>query len=196
MRVAGVLLAGGASERMGRPKATLRIGEETFAGRLLRGLREAGLEPIVVVAGLHAEETRAALPADVRLLVNPDPSRGQLSSLKIALRELASADPPVAAALVALVDHPAVRTDTLIRLRDASASHAIVVPRHAGRRGHPVVFAHALFDELREAPDALGARAVVRRDPARVRELEVDDPGVLVDVDTPADFERLRSDRT
>ncbi|MBM4268609.1 MAG: nucleotidyltransferase family protein [Deltaproteobacteria bacterium] len=193
-RVAGVLLAGGASERMGRPKATLRIGEETFAGRLLRALGEAGLERIVVVAGVHAEETRAALPRDVRLLVNPDPSCGQLSSLKIALRDLTPAEPPVDAALVALVDHPAVRVDTLVRLREASASRAIVVPRHGGRRGHPVVFARALFEELLEAPVALGARTVVRRDPARVLELDVDDAGVLVDVDTPADLAHLRSE--
>jgi molybdenum cofactor cytidylyltransferase len=179
---------------MGRPKATLRIGEDTFAGRLLRALGEAGLAPIVVVAGVHAAETRAALPRDTRLLVNPDPSRGQLSSLKIALRELASAEPPVDAALVALVDHPAVRGETLVRLRDASASRAIVVPRHRGRRGHPVVFARALFEELLEAPDALGARTVVRRDAARVLELDVDDPGVLVDVDTPAELARFRGE--
>jgi molybdenum cofactor cytidylyltransferase len=85
-----------------------------------------------------------------------------------------------------------VQAATLARLRETASGHAIVVPRYGGRRGHPVVFSSALFGEILATPDELGARHVVRQDASRVYELDVDDPGVLVDVDTPADLARLR----
>jgi len=178
---------------MGRPKAALSWDDETFVARELRALHDTGLRPLLCVCGVHIAETRAALPAGIEVEVheNPHPERGQLSSLKLALTALERRQ-DLHAALVALVDHPAVRLDTLSRLRDAAAPDRIVVPRRGDRRGHPVVFGRSLFAELLATPDPAGARRVVRRDASRVVELETDDPGVLIDVDTPEDLARLR----
>lgn len=185
-RIAGVVLAGGRSTRMGRPKAALRWGDETFIASVLRTLSDAGASPLLVVCGEHATETERALPAelDVSLVSNPAPERGQLSSLQVALTALGEVD----GAMVSLVDHPAVRVETAAALLQAARPDRIVVPRHARRRGHPVVFGSALFAELRATPHEAGARAVVRADPARVVEIDVDDPGIHVDIDTPADL--------
>ena len=180
---------------MGRPKATLPWGEDdTFVSSELRAMGEAGLTPLVLVCGVHAEETRAAIPHDLGVTVvqNPEPERGQLSSLKIALRSL-DAETDLTGALVALVDHPAIRASTLSALIEAVAENEIVIPLWNGKRGHPVIFGRGLWPEIFRAPDEAGARPVVRRDPRRVRQIDVDDPGVLVDIDTPDDLRAARN---
>lgn len=196
--LSGILLAGGASRRMGRPKAGLEIEGETFARRIDRRMRDAGIEPRLVVAGVHAAETRAALgdPSPDRILVNPDPDRGQLSSLRIALEWLVANAPAADAVLVALVDHPEVAASTYAALRDAwrlassDAATAILIPTSDGRRGHPVVFGRSVWKELLALPESVGAREVVHADQARVREIAVPDPGILRDIDTPVDLPR------
>jgi len=199
--LAGVVLAAGESRRMGTPKAALELEGRTFLACVLDGLAGAALAPLVVVAGVHLEAVRAALPAapPVALLVNPTPERGQLSSLKIALRHLLAEAPACAGVLVALVDHPAVAPQTPARLAalaldpERPSEQLIFVPSCNGRRGHPVVFRRAVWHELLAAADADGARAVTRRDRRRVREVAIDDPGILRDVDTPEDYRALRS---
>jgi len=192
--LAGVILAAGASQRMGRPKAGLQHGGRTFFARVRDGLGAAALEPVVVVVGMHSDEVRRD-PGGARVIVNPDPSRGQLSSLKLALRHLAAAGSGAVGVVVALVDHPIVAPETIAALvRSAhTGAQPILVPTYRGRRGHPVVFMRDMWTELLDTPDHLGARVVVRRDPSRVCEVAVDDPGILVDVDTPADLHALRS---
>ncbi|MEW6270321.1 MAG: nucleotidyltransferase family protein [Thermodesulfobacteriota bacterium] len=195
--VAGVVLAAGASRRMGAPKAALVYEGRSFARHVVEALRAGGVGEIVVVTGHAHDATAGALPAlgRVTLVRNPEPERGQLSSLKIGLEHLATAAARVDAVVVALVDHPTVRAATVARLleaADAEPRPAIVVPVHERRRGHPVLFARAVWDELLATPDDAGARAVVRAEPARVREVAVADPGILADVDTPDDFARLR----
>lgn len=201
--VAGIVLTGGASQRMGVPKAGLLHEGCTFLARVLAMLRSGGVVDVVIVSGSAHDAVLAALPAGdaARVLRNPQPERGQLSSLKIALSDLRARTPRPAAVLMALVDHPMVSASTVARLidawrsaspgRDATGRPTIVVPTYVGRRGHPVLFAASLWDELLATPDDRGARAVVRADPTRVREVPVDDPGVCIDVDTPEDFRRL-----
>lgn len=187
---------------MGTPKAGLPYDGGTFLARVVGTLRAGGVGDVVIVSGSAHEAVLGALPvADpARVLRNPQPERGQLSSLKVGLAALRERATPPAAAVVALVDHPAVLADTVARLVDAwrqpptvgvATAPAIVVPTCGGRRGHPVLFAAGVWDELLATPDALGARAVVHADPARVHEVAVDDPGIRVDVDTPADLLRL-----
>lgn len=193
--IAGVVLAGGGSTRMGRPKATLPWRGRTFCEAALRAIADAGCAPLLVVSGVHAEATGRAIPEDLDVthLRNPTPERGQLSSLKLALAWLATRR-DVGAALVSLIDHPGVRATTVERLRDAAQPDSIVVPIRGGRRGHPVVFGTDLFAELGTTPDDQGARAVVRRDPARVVEIEVDDPAIHMDVDTPSDLREAQTE--
>lgn len=191
------MLAGGGSTRMGRPKATLPWSEGgTFVSVALERMREVALSPLILVCGEHLAETKAVLPTHVSPLIlqNPDPSRGQLSSLKIALRELRD-ETSIHAVLVSLVDHPGVKASTLRALLDRASPASIVVPRRGDRRGHPVVFGRDVFSELLDTPDEKGARPVVRRDPDRVSEVLVEDEAVLLDIDTPEDLEEAARTR-
>jgi CTP:molybdopterin cytidylyltransferase MocA len=184
-----VILAAGAGRRMGRPKALVELGPTTFLERVLATARRAGVQRLaVVVAEAEAEILRRHDLTGVKVLHNPDPSAGPISSIRVAL-----ADPEIAAAdaiLVHPVDHPLVRSGTLRRLTAAfqAGGAAIVVPCVDGRGGHPTLFGRSVFRELLTGPEAEGARRVVRHDPSRVLRLEVDDPGVRENLNTPEDL--------
>jgi CTP:molybdopterin cytidylyltransferase MocA len=178
---------------MGRPKAFLPMTPGgTILGRVLGTLADAGVEPLVVVArelftaGDAWNDPRADL---VRVVVNPDPDRGQLSSLVCGIQEI---DPAAPGALMTLVDIPLVRTATVTSLvRAWERDLAVLVrPRHEGRHGHPVIFARALLDALVHADLAQGAKPVVRSFARDAVNVPVDDPGVLIDFDTPEEYAR------
>jgi molybdenum cofactor cytidylyltransferase len=224
--VAGIILAAGESSRMGRDKALLPIGRETFVQHLI-ALLKGRVSPLVVVVGHHAEEIESwitpgkakrwpdkcaepeagagtELKAELKtepesesdskpitILHNPDYRLGQLSSLKVAIRYLSAQ--PVEAALVALVDHPAISAGVveLLLARFAKSHAPVLIPTFHGRRGHPVVFARSLFAELLDAPLEEGARSVVRRYAAEMELVETEEEGILLDIDLPADYAAL-----
>ncbi len=192
--VVGIILAAGASSRMGRPKALLPIGGDTFVTRVCRTLLKAGVDDLVVVAGPEHEAIADALAAaglPARVVENRRRDEGQLSSV---LAGLAVADRPgVDAVLVHLVDAPLVRPETARAVLDAFLrTHApIVRPAVGQRHGHPVLFARGVFDELRRADPAIGAKAIVRAHAAEVCNVPVDDDGACRDIDTPEDYARL-----
>lgn len=185
-----ILLAAGESRRMGYPKPLLKLGSRTFIEILAAAILQS-VARLIVVVGAHADAVRGAIPADPRILVveNPDFLKGQLSSIKAALPRVGAA---AAGALIHLADHPMVRAETFAAVVDSyrRAGKPIAIARYRGRRGHPVLFARELFVELAAAPEDQGARAVVLADPSRVAYVDVDDPGVLADLDTPEDLER------
>jgi molybdenum cofactor cytidylyltransferase len=185
-----ILLAAGESRRMGYPKPLLKLGSRTFIEILAAAILQS-VARLVVVVGAHADAVRGAIPADPRILVveNPDFLKGQLSSIKAALPRVGAA---AAGALIHLADHPMVRAETFAAVVDSyrRARKPIAIARYRGRRGHPGLFARELFVELAAAPEDQGARAVVSADPSRVAYVDVDDPGVLADLDTPEDLER------
>ena len=190
--IAGIILAAGASSRMGTPKALLEYRGETFVGRLARVLGSA-CQPVIVVLGHHAEAIRPRVPAGVQIVVNPDPSRGQLSSLQTALSILpAEAD---GFAFIP-VDSPAVEADTVEKLAQTferrEASTLFVIPRKSGRRGHPVFAARAIADELLALPPTAEARDVVHAHVERTEYLDVKDAGIFTDVDDPEAYRRLK----
>jgi molybdenum cofactor cytidylyltransferase len=186
--VEGVLLAAGESRRMGYPKPLLKIADRTFLEHTCAAMLTA-VESLIVVLGARADEVRRAIPDEprIRAVENPNFARGQLSSLQVAL---SAASCEAAAILVHLVDHPTVSATTFQRVVDEymRTRQPIVIARYRGRRGHPVLFARALFEELKAVPEDEGARVVVNADPARVHYVELDDPGVLRDLDTPQDL--------
>jgi molybdenum cofactor cytidylyltransferase len=193
--IPGIVLAGGASVRMGRPKLLLPIGSagDTFASRIIDTLWRGGVEEVLIVVRPDVElgAALARSPRPVRVVVNPSPDRGQLSSL---LAGLAVIDRPgVEAALVTLVDLPLVTPGTVEAVLDAyRRTHApIVRPVNAGRHGHPVLFDRRLFDELRRADPAAGAKPIVHAHAPEIVEVTVEDEGAFTDVDTPADYESL-----
>ncbi len=185
----GILLAAGESRRMGYPKPLLEIDGGTFIERAAQSMLSVA-DSLVVVLGAHAARIRPRVPPDprIRIVENPDYARGQLSSLKAAIR---SFGPGVGAALVHLADHPTVRPETFRLLVDAyrRSPRPIMIVRYRGRRGHPVMFDRAVFAELLDAPESEGARFVVNAEPGRVGYVDVDDAGVVLDLDTPSDLE-------
>ena len=185
-----ILLAAGESRRMGYPKALLKIGEETFVAHLSSAMLTVASRLLVVV-GAHADRVGDAVPDDPRIFVvdNRDYLRGQLSSIKAGIRALPD---DASAALIHLVDHPTVRPDTFAAVASSyrESNQPIVVARHHGRRGHPVLFDRKVFAEILDAPEDQGARVVLNAEPARVGYADVNDPGILLDLDTPQDLAR------
>lgn len=190
----GVILAAGDSVRMGFPKALLLTRDgRPFVAAIAETFAAAGLTAIVVVTGRDHERITAALEHHTlavtpQIVRNPDPSRGQLSSLLIGIDQLPANAP---AAVVTLVDVPLMTAET-VRLVVAEwrrTGAPIVRPAIDERHGHPVVFDRRLFQELRQAPLDVGAKAVVRAHAAEILNVSVTDEGCLVDVDTPGDYE-------
>ncbi|MBV8771705.1 MAG: nucleotidyltransferase family protein [Deltaproteobacteria bacterium] len=195
-RIEGVLLAAGESRRMGFPKPLLHLADgETFLAHTATAMLTV-VGRLVIVLGAHRRAVEAAVPADRRISVveNSRYVLGQLSSIKVGIQQVsAMAD----AALVHLVDHPTVRESTFQQLQDEfeSGDKPIVVTRFQNRRGHPVIFGRSIFPELLDASEAVGARMVVNAAPERVGYSDVNDPGVLLDLDTPEDLERAHLPR-
>ncbi|MGH9470277.1 MAG: nucleotidyltransferase family protein, partial [Terriglobia bacterium] len=149
----------------------------------------AGVERIAVVLGHHAASIRAAVDlGDAQVVLNQEYRRGQTTSLQAGLRALEPMSP--SAVLLCLVDHPAVSAETVRTLcRAFQEGHApVVAPSHRGRHGHPVVISRELFQELLNLPPDEGANRVVGRYRDKAEWVEVDDPGVLLDIDNPADY--------
>jgi CTP:molybdopterin cytidylyltransferase MocA len=191
--VAGVILAAGRSSRMGRSKALLRQIQSghSFVSHLIRVAGGVGLSPILVVGRPEDAELRSAIDRTPAVFIpNPDADRGQLSSLLagLAAAEGAGAD----GVMVMPVDVPLISTGAVASLLRAAESSKgqIVRAAYQGRHGHPVLFKRSVFEELRAADPATGARAVVRATPSRVVDVEVADAGVTLDIDTPEDYLR------
>jgi molybdenum cofactor cytidylyltransferase len=185
---------------MGRSKALLPVWPDgpTFVAHLSASLLAGGTADVLVVGRPDDEPLRTEVDRigpRVRFAVNPQADEGQLSSLLAGLN--AADRPGVRGVLLTPVDAPLVQPATVRALLTAFASgHASIVrATHDGRHGHPVIFARALFDELRRADPGVGARAVVRAHAGDVLDLEIDDPAVLDDIDGPDDYARvLRQD--
>jgi len=178
---------------MGSPKALLEFHGETFLDRLI-GVFSRHCAPVIAVLGAHQETIRAALrrAADVVLVENPDFRLGQLSSMQCGLRAVpAQAD----AVLFTLADHPAVHPETVARLVAHGGGAPLRIPRFGGRRGHPIVIAKSLIPEFLALPAGASAKEAVSRHADEIAYLDVDDPGILADIDDPEAYRRLLAER-
>jgi molybdenum cofactor cytidylyltransferase len=179
---------------MGRAKAFLPYGPagvQTFLDRVIASMRDGGIDDILVVGRPDDEEliaTVSGFATAVRFVPNPHHDLGQLTSIVAAVNAV---DRPGARGLLVIpVDMPLVRAATFDAILRASAQHprSIVRAVHGGRHGHPVIFDRAYFDALRHADPHTGAKAVLRDSRTHVVDVEVDDDGVLKDVDDLDDY--------
>lgn len=192
--IVGIVLAAGRSRRMGRPKAFLEIGGETFLDRAISFLSAGGCDQVVVVGPgtlPHGSEIgRAAKAGGATFVTNPDPESEQVDSLRLALEVAADG---AAAALVTPVDTPwsgpAVVSGMIEVFRRSGAP--LVIPTYAGERGHPILIARRLFPLVRSRGLEEGIRSLIRSHEEELLELPVADSGVLLDIDTPRDYRKL-----
>ena len=199
--IPALVLAAGKSSRMGRTKALLPIGSpgETFLNRIIRVLREGGIERVIVVIGGDAAAVRASLPRDDAALTaveNPHFEEGQLSSLLVGLHAVEQRFDDVDAVMMTLVDLPLISASTTRAVLAAFRAHPdapLVRPRHEARHGHPVIFNRSIFGELRPADPSKGAKTVVHAHAAEEVNVDVDDDGSFIDIDTPEEYARLIS---
>jgi len=184
---------------MGRSKALLPCPPhgDTFVSRVIKTLWMGGVVEVAVVgrAGdtdLQREVQRAGPQACY--VPNLSADLGQLSSVLVGISYAEQIG--AGAAMIVPVDMPSIGAATVAALLHAfeTGSHSIVRAVHRGRHGHPVIFAARLFDELRRADPSVGARAIMHANPSRVRDVVVDDSGVLLDIDTPVDYKALLDD--
>ncbi len=189
--VAAVVLAAGTSSRMGRPKALLRLADKPLLAHVLDSLRASGLTEIVVVLGADADRIREEVPLEgARVVLNPDYAEGMSSSIRAGVR---AASPMAEAFLIVLGDQPllsATTIDALVARRRDTHPRALV-PTFRGMRGNPVMLDRSLLPEIEAVRGDVGCRGVLADHADEVVEVAVDDPGILLDVDTPRDLEVL-----
>lgn len=194
-RVGAVVLAAGASARMGRAKQLLPLGKNTVLAQTLNNIRAARMHEMVLVLGASAEVIRQQLPQalleGVKVVVNQDYGQGMATSLRAGLSAL---DPRSDAALIVLGDQPFIRPQTLDRIvEEYSRSRApIVIPSYQGNRGNPVLLDRSVFSEVMALEGDIGCRAIFGSNLEDILKVEVEDPGVLLDIDDPGDYDRLK----
>ena len=198
---AGVILAAGESSRMGRDKALLPwppvggevASKDSFLSAAIRSLADA-TDFVVVVAG----ENEAALAPIVyangaTLARNPDPSRGQFSSLHVGLHEVLNHGRD--AAMITLVDRPPANWATVQKLRDAFAQAAeniwAVVPEFSGKHGHPYAVGREMMERFLREPATGNARDIEHRFQSHVQYVAVEDPFVAMNINTPEEYAAL-----
>ncbi|MCI4344501.1 MAG: NTP transferase domain-containing protein [Thermoplasmata archaeon] len=188
---AGVILAAGASRRMGGyPKATVRIGPEVSLVRVSRLAREAELDPVIVVLGPRAEASRPHLrEASVTVVENPLWTDGRTGSLQTGLDRL----DPEQSVVVWPIDHPFVRAETVLELGHVAARDALalwVIPTFEGRGGHPVILRPPVLELVRQMGRSEPLRNLMAHYGPQVRRVAVDDPGVVATVDSWPEYDR------
>jgi len=194
----GVILAAGDSSRMGRDKALLpwpppALGD-TFLSATIR-LFLSHVDVVLVVVGKNEAALAPVVYANgASLVVNPDPARGQFSSLRVGLQEVLNRGRD--AAMVTLVDRPPVRMETIERLESAferatTQRKWAVIPEYQGKHGHPILVGREMMEAFLRAPETSDARDVEHAHLSQIEYVPVDDPLVAINVDTPEQYAAL-----
>ncbi len=193
IKTAGIILAAGASSRMGKPKQLLPFGKTTLLGQVIHNARQSDLHEIIVVLGHGADKIQQSLDlSGTRTILNPAYQSGQSTSLKAGLDAVSD---PCQGIMFLLGDQPLVTADIINHLTSlfADSPDKIIIPCLDGQRGNPVILPLSLFPHIPSLSGDRGARALFDRFKHLILRVPVLDPAILTDVDTPADYQRLIS---
>ncbi len=200
----GVILAAGASTRMGKDKALLAWPPSNSSGETLLSSAIRAFLPfndvVIVVAGKNVAHVKPIIAATGGIaVINPEPERGQFSSLQCGLQEALNRD--CDAAMITLVDKPPVKASTLEKLRmefdfALAKGRWAVVPEYGGRHGHPIIIGRQMMEAFLTAPAAANAREVQHQYQSRIQYVAVDDAETTINLNTPEDYSRLGSQST
>lgn len=195
-RVAAVVLAAGDARRFGAPKLLMPFGDSTIVGCVVAALQTAGLDPIIVVAGAHAPAIAEALSATpARVLRNPQPALGMLSSIRIGVGALPKESDRF---LLALADQPRISPDYIRHLlhEHRASGKGIAIPTYQGKRGHPVIIHCRYRRDLLALDDTHTLRDLIHSHPEDITEIESASDAVLRDIDTREQYrDELRRSR-
>jgi molybdenum cofactor cytidylyltransferase len=190
--VGAVILAAGGSVRLGQPKQLLKFRGETLVARAMRAVEETHCTPVVVVVGESGNAIRDELRGTSAVVVeNPDWREGLGTSIRCGLKHLLESAPATDAVILLACDQPLVDASTIAALIAAQdkARKAMVASSYANTLGVPALFDRSCFEELLALPDNSGAKSLIAARPDDVATIAFDDGAI--DIDTPADFQRL-----
>jgi molybdenum cofactor cytidylyltransferase len=194
-RVGAIILAAGSSTRMGKAKQLLPLGDRTVLEQTIANVRGAEVNEIVLVLGASAEIIRRQLPLSLlkrlKVVVNQAHGEGMSSSLRAGISAL---DEKTEAALIILGDQPFIRPQTMDQVISAYRRNQaqIVIPSFQGSRGNPVLLDRSVFSEVMALEGDTGCRAIFGNHLGGITKVEVEDEGVLLDIDDPDDYDRVR----
>jgi molybdenum cofactor cytidylyltransferase len=194
--VSAIVLAAGMSARMGSTKQLLRMGDKTLLETAIENLRKSQVGEIILVLGFSAETIRQQVPLDnLRVVINASYREGMGTSLRMGISNV---DARAQAALVVLADQPFVQPETIDHLiaQYHELKPQVAIPVYQGFRGNPVLLDRSVFPELMGLTGDIGCRAIFGTHTENILKVPVDDVGILLDVDTKSDFEKLRQTHT
>ena len=174
---------------MGSPKALLKIGDETFAECVARKAKEAGIQSIYLVTGRDQEEIKKHLPSDFYFVKNEDYIRGQISSLQKGIQQVPD---ETAAVLVWPVDQPLIQEETIRHLIETyqRTQRALTIPMYQLKKGHPVIYSKRAMKSALKLTSQQTGKDLQSLYVTETHLVEVDDPAILIDIDTPEDYSR------
>ncbi len=211
LKLFALVLAAGESSRMGTPKQLLEYGGVSFLCRAIEGFVHAGIDDIVVVCGhefdrmkehvMNASYSISGEEIKNRVLIarNPDYKKGQLSSIKAGLKAFGQkkAVDFYMGFMIQLIDRPLVRYETFKNLKDRFIKNdcSILLPSYNLKRGHPACFSTEFAGEILSLGDDDSLKTILKRHESRIKYLETDDEGILKNIDTPLEFEKIKGVR-
>ncbi|MBN1478661.1 nucleotidyltransferase family protein [candidate division KSB1 bacterium] len=189
--IEAIILAAGESRRMGQLKPLMKIGDQTFLAKIAGEVKKAGIQRTHIVVGFKAEKIAKNACVDAFYIHNKHYENGQFSSLQAGISALSR---NCSGALVCLADQPHIKAEWIGKLVAAfySNSTVLVRPRFANRAGHPLIFSSVLFKEIIAMPATATAKDIVRKYAAETLFVDMDSDGILLDADTPQDFEKIK----